>query len=272
MFMEARVKLSVPINGLWIGFNNIALALRRFVTPALFHHEGQEVFDLSSAGTAFLVRYRARNFGICTRHQLGTGTGAVSMEQFTVLADGGKLGLSPNRVSRVRMEASEHKNLEDLFVADYADERDGRDLRSLFLEIDLSVNLRKVSRGLLQASFALGFPTFARDGEVELDEHGMPVKWATEARWVKLYLRADEARPLDVENRLPMVQDERADQETIDPDGMSGAPVFFIGKTEEHDAFLGFAGMITDAVDRRYMVYDAAILKDVLDNYIDQPD
>ncbi|SHJ95004.1 hypothetical protein SAMN02745911_3791 [Aureimonas altamirensis DSM 21988] len=169
------------------------------------------------------------------------------------------------------MEHADHKNLEDLFIAEYADERDGRDLRPFFLDLDLGVNLQTASRVQIQATFALGFPTFARDGDFVFDEEGIPTKWLATARWVKLYLRVDEPKLMDIENRIPMVQDERADQQTIDPDGMSGAPVFFIAKTNENDAFMGFAGMITDARDRRYMVYDAQVLKQVLDTYVDEP-
>ena len=67
-----------------------------------------------------------------------------------------------------------------------------------------------------------------------------------------------------------MVQDPKADQETIDPDGMSGAPVFFISLDASSQAHLGFAGMITHARDRRYLIYDGAHLRCVVDSYIDQ--
>ena len=270
-FTVARLKLSVEINRLWIGFSQVPERLRKFVTPALFYHEGQDVFDLSAPGTAFLVRYRETNFAICTRHQLGTGDVEVEPANFTVVVEG-NVGLSPNRVSRITMDDPDHKNLEDVYIAEYADDRDGRDLRPFFLDLDLGANLHTVNADLIQAMFALGFPMFARDGDLEEDEDGLPTKWLATARWVKLYLEIDQVRLLDTENRIPMVQDKRVEQETIDPDGMSGAPVFFIGKTQDHNAFLGFAGMVTNANGRRYMVYDAAILKQVLDSYVDAPD
>ena len=265
----ARMKLSVPINGVFVALAQVAGALRRFCTPALFHHENQNVFDLSSAGSALLFRYRGRNLALCTYHQLGKGLNAVRPEQFMIMADGGKTGLAPNRVSRVRMEHPEHENLEDIFLAEYADDREGRDLRPFFLKLDLGMNLGGVQPESVQAIFAIGFPTFAREPTLEIDDDGEPTKWAVQAHWVKLYLARSENQLLDTENRTPMVQDGRADQEAIDPDGMSGAPVFFVGLTTETNAFLGFSGMITHALGQRYMVYDASHLKTVVDRYID---
>lgn len=269
IFMWARAKLSVMINDVFIPLNNAPDALKRYVTPAFFHHEGEAAFDLTAPGTAFLFRYRNRNFGICTGHQLGTGNNVVKPEQFTLLADD-NLGISPNQVGRVKMGDPKHKNLEDIFIAEYAHQRGEHDMRPLFIDLDLEINLQNVRPELVQAVFTIGFPTCARDGDFELDDEGVPVKWMVKARWVKIYLRVDEAKQLDTENRIAMVLDERANQEPIDPDGMSGSPVFFIGKTDDHNAFLGFVGMITDAGNGRYMIYDAAIIRQVLDAYIDK--
>jgi hypothetical protein len=63
--------------------------------------------------------------------------------------------------------------------------------------------------------------------------------------------------------------DPRSGDEAIDPDGMSGAPVFFIYLEDRKEAHLGFAGMVTDARIERYMVYDGALIRQVVDAFID---
>lgn len=262
---EARAKLAVPINGFLHSITDVPSAIRRFCTPAFFHHDNSD-FDLSALGTAFLFRYRGRNFGVCTAHQLDK---SVNQEDFTVLVDGGKKGISPNRISKVRMDNAHHANLEDLFIAEYDNIRDGRDVRGMFLSIDLGVNLQSVPQDQVLVAFAIGYPTFAREADMVFDDDGIMTSWSPLSKWVKLYLKVDKPALLDTENRIPMIQDDRADQQTIEPDGMSGSPVFFIGKTPDNDAYFGFAGMITTARDRRYMVYDGAILKSVIDRCID---
>ncbi|MBB1251655.1 hypothetical protein [Rhizobium sp. G21] len=167
------------------------------------------------------------------------------------------------------MPNADHANLQDLLIVEYEDIRNGRDVRGMFLSMDLGVNLHSVPHDEVLAVFAIGYPTFAREADITYDEDGIIKSWSPLSRWVKLYLKVDRPALLDTENRIPMIQDDRADQQTIDPDGMSGSPVFFIGKTPEHDAYFGFAGMITSARDRRYMVYDGNILKSIIDGYID---
>ena len=244
-----------------------------FCTPAFFHHEGQGVFDLSRTGSAFLFRYRGRNIALLTRHQLGEGLGAVRPEQFTVTLiepAGVKVGLSPNAVTKVRMQNLEHSNLDDVLLLEYDNVRGTRNLRGLFLDLDLAHTLETVAPESVQAIFSVGYPTAHGDVDFEIDDEGNATDMNMELRWVKLYLTPDKPGPLDPENRRPMVQDPRADQETIDPDGMSGAPVFFISLDASSQAHLGFAGMITHARDRRYMIYDGSHLSRVVDSYIDE--
>ena len=269
----ARAKVSVPVNGILVPIKTAVELIRRFCTPAFFYHEGQPVFDMSKAGSAFLVRYRGRNLALCTRHQLGRGLGATRPEQFTVTLfepGGTKVGLSPNVVSHVHMEHAEHSNLEDLLLLEYENTRGTRNLRGMFLELDMAQTLETVDPASIKAIFAVGYPTAFGDVDVKCDEEGNITGMDMELRWVKLYLAADKSAPFDTENRRAMIQDPKADQETVDPDGMSGAPVLFVWLDPSSQAHLGFAGMITHARDRRYMIYDGAVLRRVVDRYVDE--
>lgn len=285
----ARAKLSVPVNGILVPIKAAAESLRRFCTPAFFHHEGQSIFEMSKVGSAFLVRYR----------------GATRPEQFTVTLiepDGTRVGLSPNVVSKVRMEHAEHSNLEDVLLLEYENTRGARNLRRLFLELDLARTLETVDPASVKAIFAVGYPTAFGDVIIKRDEESNVTGMDMELRWVKLYLVPDGPALLDAENRRAMVQDPNYDQETIDPDGMSGAPVFFVWLDQSFQAHLvvrcqrkiptavvtcplrhrmlavasvrvdplGFVGMITHGRDRRYMIYDGALLRQVVGRYMDE--
>jgi hypothetical protein len=131
-----------------VPFKTVADAIRRFCTPAFFHYEDQAVFDLSRIGSAFLFRYRGRNFALLTRHQLGKDLSAVRPEQFTVTLiepGGAKVGLSPNAVTKVQVENIEHSNLEDVLLLEYDNMREMRNLRALFLNLDLAHTLEMVA-------------------------------------------------------------------------------------------------------------------------------
>ena len=206
----ARAKLSVPINGIFVPFKTVADAIRRFCTPAFFHHEDQAVFDLSRIGSAFLFRYRGRNFALLTRHQLGKDLSAVRPEQFTVTLiepGGAKVGLSPNAVTKVQMENIEHSNLEDVLLLEYDNMREMRNLRGLFLDLDLAHTLETVAPASVKAIFSVGYPTAYGDVDFKFDDEGNATDMNMELRWVKLYLTPDKPALLDPENRRPMIQD-----------------------------------------------------------------
>ncbi|RXT52922.1 hypothetical protein B6S44_19475 [Bosea sp. Tri-44] len=66
-----------------------------------------------------------------------------------------------------------------------------------------------------------------------------------------------------------MVQDPLALQRPLDrPDGMSGAPVFCVWRSEDWQCHLSFLGMITSARNGRFMIYSARHIRRALDEYI----
>lgn len=271
----AKMKLSISVNGFYVPFKDIVRSIRRFCPPALFHYE-DPVLDVSPSGSAFLFRYRGRNFGLCTRHQLGIGATAINPERFMITAeeaDGRRVGLSPNRVSRVSFADPAHSNLADMFLAEFDDVRNGRNVRGLFLETELSRNFQTVQSVEIKLILSLGYPTAARNIDLQFDEAGDEITGADiTLRWVKLYLELDGPALLDPENRRPLVKHRTYEQDDVDPDGMSGAPVFFVQLDASSNAHLGFGGMITHAAGGRYAAYDGAALKQIVDGYIDQKD
>ena len=71
---------------------------------------------------------------------------------------------------------------------------------------------------------------------------------------------------MDVENRFPMAIHKEAPIELKDPDGASGAPVFFVYQDRSNQAHLGFAGLVTHANELgRFMVYDAAVIQKIVE-------
>ncbi len=188
---------------------------------------------------------------LCTRHQLTNMSRDPSEVVMVVInPDGSKSALTPNEVSRVSVELSEHESLTDIFVAEYASERHGRNIADQFLQLDLGTvaDLRSIPPEKIVAIFAIGYPTRFSSFETTLDEdEESPVGLEVISRWVKVYLEKTDPSVWDADLRLPLQLHSQYPAEIGDPDGFSGAPVFFVFKDNELNAHLGFAGMITDA-------------------------
>ena len=262
----------VPVNGAMIALPNLHETLRPFCVPALFRRAGGGALDLSCHGSALLARHRGRNIALLTRHQLleGDALQSVAPGDFTIVVaeEGGRaLGITPNGRSFVKINDPGQAKFQDLLLLEYDDRRGDRDMRQHFLEIDGYLSPHDVKPSQVKTTFALGYPSFATDYDPLIEEDGTITGADIALRWVKLYLAESAPAPLDPENRRPMIQDERADQETIEPDGMSGAPAFFVWADETGQMHLGFSGMITHARERRYMVYEAANLRQILNSF-----
>lgn len=264
-------KLAVEINRVLVPFKSVPDAIRRFCAPALLHSESAPI-DIALFGSAFLFRYRGRNFALCTRHQFETGPVARGGEDFTLVfrdAEGRPHGLNPNRVTKLRFAAIEHANLDDLFLAEFEDVRGEFDVRAAALSLDLDSTLDRYPPDQVKLMFTYGYPLDEASYGLSLDDHGMPAAADVTVRWMRMFLELDSPALLDTENRRAMVPNRRDPKEPEDPNGFSGAPVFFVALDDDNFARLGFAGVITDARPGRYMVYDAKIIKQIVDRYVD---
>lgn len=162
-FSKAAAQLHIDVNGFYVPFKSIIASVQRFCTPAYFHHD-DPVVDLTRSGSAMRLRYRGRNLALLTRHQMDAGYGALTAENFTITVEepsGRSYGMTPNMVTRIRMDREEHENLGDILLLEYEDVRNGRDISGLFLRTSLNDTLRNVPTDKVKVTFAVGYPDFA---------------------------------------------------------------------------------------------------------------
>ncbi len=233
------------------------------------------MFDAGATGSAFFLRYRARNYGICTLHQFGSGSFIYPAEAFFLgIADDGltKIGIPPNEAIRATFEDKAHANLSDFYLARFDDERDGRNMKQHFLQVDFQNTLRNLNPAQIKLIAAIGFPTEAMEVDLKLDEDAIPTGADMKLRWVRVVMERASPSSIDTPNRLPLTIHPQEEHKIDDPDGMSGAPVFFIYQDSAWQMHLGFAGIITHSNGHRYMVYEADIIRQMLDKHIDEED
>lgn len=249
---EARAILSIAVNGLLLSPPAVPDSLLRFIRPLAFFNEGQS-HELSFSGTSLRVRVRGRNLLLSSRHQL-TNAGRAP-EDIVIILDvegGQRVAVNPNEVSQAVLDPAsdpDYADVADILLAEYATRSTMRDLGRHFLDLDLlSVpDLRQVPASSIEAIFTLGFPTSDTDYDTSFDEDYNITGVDIVSRWWKLYFVQAEA---DAWDRPGLVALEPArDQEPVlkDPDGISGAPVFFIHGMRDRKPGLGFAGIILRA-------------------------
>lgn len=258
----AQAKMSVEINGTYVPFKSVPDALPRFVRPALFS-TGHEVWELQFFGSSFLGKYRDWHFGLATAHQTNTGKGAPEASKFVVVveADGKRLAIPPSDLHVPRIEGDENQSLTDLIFFDYG----VLDQRYRANHLDLTKAYWSDDGGVNDYSFLIGFPTSSKT--IKIDDDFTVLSEFT-MRWIRQDLQRASTAPLDPEHRNIFVKHERSTRLSVEPDGLSGSPVFSIVSSPSSERYLKFEGIVTNARGDRFAVYPSVYIRDMLDDII----
>ncbi|RIV82264.1 hypothetical protein D2V07_18175 [Aurantiacibacter zhengii] len=272
---RAKLKLYVAVNNLHLTPPEVPESLKRYCRPLAFYNVGSP-FELSFSGTCLLVRHRGHNLLLCTRHQLVNAKRRPDEVVIIVeKIDGGSVGINPNQVSQVVLDPSmdlSFEHLADIMLAEYISNPQGRDLAPFFLPLDLMAirDLRSVPSETFMAIFSIAYPTSDTDYDPKMDADGNLSGLDIVSRWNKLYLKCTEPNEWDRKGLVPLVPACDDDPVLSDPDGISGAPVFFIHRPPRGDAALGFAGIISHANKRgRVNMIEATHIRQAVEKHLD---
>jgi len=263
-WMTAQAKMSVGINRTYVPFKSAPDSMRRFVRPALFA-TGDDVWELRLFGTAVLAAFHGWNFALVTAHQTDIAKGAPAADQFRVVVNSGNrnLAVPPNSLHRPVIDDEDRQSLKDLTFFDYSGssaKTEHLDLSSMFWSdaVDITADY----------SFLIGYPSSSAIIELDGDDHSKLSNFTM--RWIRQDLEEDEPRPLDVEHRAIFVKHGRSTRESVEPDGLSGSPVFSIIKDKDNDRHLRFDGIVTHANGDRFAVYPSVYIRDMLEHIVQQ--
>lgn len=271
----AKANLSAPINGLMIPFKSIPDSVHRFCRPLNFHRLDSP-YDLAYSGSSLLFRYRGRNFQLATKHQLrmrGLPDLDPALACLLFEKDGSHIGLSPDGATQVRVNSMDDLTSEDILLLEYENQRGNQPMTPHFLQLDLHQmgGLRNVPEDQVCLIFSIGYPLHVQSYEPVFDESFNLTKLDIVARWAKLFLEPRPRTPFDLDTRLPLGVIEKHHGDIGDPQGWSGAPVFFLWLDPNRELQLGFAGMITHASGVAFGVYPAEDILKVVNRAIDTP-
>lgn len=261
----AQTMMSVRVNGTYLPFKSTPDLMQRFVRPALFS-TGDAVFELRFFGTALMARYRNWSFALVTAHQVDTNRGAPSAQSFVVVVDhdGKQLAVPPTSFHTPHIEEEEFGSLRDLIFFDY----DTVTVEKRSPHLDLSDIYWSDATGLISDySFVVGYPTSSVVIELDLEDQSRLSEFTL--RWIRQDLQLADKAPMDTEHRLMFVKHDRSTRLSIDPDGLSGSPVFSVVHNQQNERHLRFEGLVTNARCDRFAVYPSERIRPMLDDIVE---
>jgi len=154
---------------------------------------------------------------------------------------------------------------EDIQFVAYDETRNGRDLARHFIDINFAElpDLRSVPKDHLVAIFAIGYPSASTSYDFDFDDEYNPQNIEVIYRFGKLVLSNNWSESMDL--HLQLCQHEKYPDTINNLDGFSGGPVFFFYKDVSLQVHLGFAGMTRLGANGIVHVYEAAHMKQLLD-------
>ena len=261
----SEAKLSVSVNGVYVRFEALPKSMHRFVRPAMFRTD-DEGYELRYFGTSCLFRYREKTFAVTTAHQTGNGIEAPEAEAFVVVVDDDtkRLSVSPSSIHRVKKEGDHEPSLSDLLFYEY-------DVPSAVSSPEF-LNLSDVqwsdSSGLKNDySFLIGFPSQSVVCEPDPTDGTKLSEFVL--RWVQVDLQPTQRERMDTENREMFTKHPESTKQSVNPDGLSGSPVFSIVHDVGKNRQLQFNGILTNAKSDRFAVYPSSVIRHLLDGICD---
>ncbi len=274
LITRVKMKLSIELNGILVPLSSVVGNLQRFCRPLTFHNQCSD-HDLSFSGSCLLVRHHGRNLLLCSRHQLTNAKRRP--DEIVIVVDGEagrRVGLNPNEVIQAVMDPSSDPalaDLADIMLAEYSVKQPGRNLAQHFLSLDMAAtpDLPAVRPEMIDAIFTIGYPTGDTSYDSNFDEEWNVTGVDIVSRWRTLSFRQAPATPWDTSGLIPLETAKDDDAPLVDPDGISGAPIFFIYGIKARKPRLGFAGIIIRANKQgRVNILEAAKIRQVLELYI----
>jgi hypothetical protein len=268
-FTNASVKTSVRFGQLYVPINGIHNIVQNHCGPVLLENATDE-FQLSVAGSSFLINYRRTNLQICCLHQitnLGRKPNDVRLVHFI---NGKQIIFPPVNGYTLGEQPDAFANMRDLLISRYPI-FDEDHVSRRFLQVDESqlgaLKQHPVKR--VVASFFLGFPSQILG--YDLSDDGSKLEHL-HARWVRMLIEPAPDALQFVPNRTYFRTKTALDSVGLDPDGISGSPIFTVFEDESGERHLLIEGMITDAsVSGILAVYDAEPMRKLLDEIVMKP-
>jgi hypothetical protein len=216
---------SVDVGGVFVPASQVENTLHKFCKK-LFIYTGDQKFVYQFFGSATALKIGDRHLLFCCGHQIDQ----FNAEAVSFLHIGANHTISGSRkIWPILTEENKDTDLIDLRAIEYPVEKYGiQNLSSQFFPIRCGKNVWPAN---FHGTFVIfGYPTERQRVDYEIPHvHGSAV-----------YVQGEYVGPSSSPylHRIKMRR-----SKIFDADGMSGGPVFYLGKTGIGQYFIGFAGM-----------------------------
>ncbi|BCH62463.1 hypothetical protein RvVAR0630_pl06050 (plasmid) [Agrobacterium vitis] len=188
--------------------------------------------------------------------------------------EGGHVGLSPNGASRLLVNNTDDLLPQDILLLEYERQRGTHDLGPLFvgLDLDQTRTVSEVRAEKIRLAFSIGYPFATQAYEPVFDEDWNATGVNVISSPKTLLFDEKSFRPSFEDSREAISAHPRHGEDIGNPNGWSGAPVFFVWGDDDMNHHLGFAGMITHGTSHgAFMLYRAEDIRNFVNNAINAP-
>jgi hypothetical protein len=254
--------MSVRLGMIYVPVGDVLNLVVDFCSPLLLVNSSKE-FPLSVAGSSFLISYRGRLIQLSTNHQLlNLDRQAQEIRLIETFPD--RVIVPPIAASTPGVQIPELNNMGDLVFCQYR-LQNGSSLARRFLKVwpEQFVPVPPPNLHNEFVYFFIGFPNQAVGYDTSVDGQALE---HLRSRWIRLHLSPVTKSEFAIPNRIHFESLDAFTDVNIEPDGISGSPVFVVYQTTDRVCHIGFCGIITHAnANGNCAVYDARAIKMILD-------
>lgn len=265
-FTMIHLKMSVELGGLHWPAKEASKLLPRYCHPLLLEN-AMKAHQVSVAGSSFLLRYRNELLQVACFHQL-LNVGRKAQDVRLSRTDGTNTYLlSPSNGYTPQEFPAEFENMRDLFVSRYQTNQDDL-VRSRFLAVDRDSfrSIDDLDPKRIFGYIFIGFPTQAVVYDLKPDGEALA---HLRSRWIMMLAEPTSDAIQFVPNRLYFRTVDAFKEVGLDPDGISGSPMFCLYQDRGDQCRVAVSGMITNASESGVIaVYHPDPLRRMLDGIV----
>lgn len=261
---EVNSRMSIKLGHLYVPALKAPDIVVRHCHPLLVENDDKS-YPLTVAGSSVLLRYRRQLVQLMCAHQL-ENTGRDPSEIRLADSASTPMVVPPVTAHTLEDQIPELANMQDLVAATY-ELSDFPALASHFL-LMTDDQFTSALPPYIKRSFAyffVGFPRQAIGYDLSPEEDRLA---HLRSKWIKVHVEPIEKEYQAIPNRQHYRCLDPLDEMGIEPDGISGSPVFHIYQTRDDQCRIGFCGLITHANDKGVCaVYESEQILRFLKNF-----
>ncbi len=250
--LNAQLDLAVKLGNVLVPARSLQSVLGQYCQH-LFVWTHDDTFKIQITGSSIPLLFKGRYFVLCSKHQLE----GVNPQDVCIMFPDGSIAVTCSGYREFKAQTtSEGTDAYDIVAFEFTDPCDEHThLKSLFF--DFTQVPPDVPSDHVLALVVVGYASADQDYNVEHENHLGSVKRNITA---SLEGQPDDSCLFRAKYIVPL---------DVDPDGLSGSPVFVVQKSEENGQIGYLAGMVLRSSREKFYFLKSGFIEAFLGSFVD---